>query len=69
MPPSVTITVNSRWRRKQVPPELWSPASPSALSFIAVDKTVSGTLPPWLFLEDFEPAAEHKKKGRMQLVL
>jgi hypothetical protein len=31
---------------------------------MAVDCSISGTLPQWLFLEDFEPVTERKKKGR-----
>jgi hypothetical protein len=30
--------------------------------FGALDKTFSGTVPQWLFLQDFQPVTEHKKK-------
>jgi hypothetical protein len=31
---------------------------------MALDKTFSGTLPLWLFLKDFQPVTEPKKRGR-----
>jgi hypothetical protein len=31
---------------------------------MALDKRFSGTLPQWLFLQDFQPVTERKKKGR-----
>lgn len=34
------------------------------MSCTALDKTFSGTLPQWLFLQDFQPVTEHKKKPR-----
>jgi len=34
------------------------------VSYIAVDDTFSGTLPQRLFLQDFEPVTERKKKTR-----
>jgi hypothetical protein len=33
------------------------------VSYIALGKTFSGTLPQWLFLRDFEPVAERTKKA------
>ena len=35
----------------------------STVSYIAVDCSISGTLPQWLFLQDFEPVTGRKKKG------
>jgi hypothetical protein len=32
--------------------------------YIAVDKSFSGTLPQWLFLQDFQPLPDKKKKPR-----
>jgi len=34
------------------------------LSYIALDKTFSGTLPQWLFPQHFQPVTERKKKRR-----
>jgi hypothetical protein len=34
------------------------------VSYIALDKTFSGTLSQWQFLQDFQPVTERKKKGR-----
>jgi hypothetical protein len=34
------------------------------VSYIALDKTFSGTLSQWLFLQDFMSVMEHKKKPR-----
>jgi len=31
------------------------------VSYVAVDKTFSGTIPQWLFLADFQPVTETKK--------
>jgi hypothetical protein len=31
---------------------------------MALDKAFSGTLPQWLFLQDFQPVTEKKKKAR-----
>jgi hypothetical protein len=33
------------------------------VSYVAVDKTFSGTLPQWLFLDQFRPVAQ-EEKGR-----
>ena len=33
-------------------------------SYIAVDCSVSGTVPQWMFLQDFRPVTERKKKAR-----
>jgi hypothetical protein len=34
------------------------------ISYIAADKSFSGSVPQWLFLADFQPVSERKKKGR-----
>jgi hypothetical protein len=31
------------------------------VSYIALDKSFSGTVPQWLFLQDFQPVTERKK--------
>ena len=36
----------------------------STVSYIAVDCSISGTVAQWLFLQDFEPVTERKKKMR-----
>jgi hypothetical protein len=33
------------------------------VSYIALDKTFSGTMSRWLFLQDFQPVTERKKKS------
>jgi hypothetical protein len=35
------------------------------VSYIALDKTFSGTLSQWQFLQDFQPVTERKKKGAL----
>jgi len=35
------------------------------VSYIALDKTFSGTLPQWLFLQDFEPVTERNEEGTL----
>jgi hypothetical protein len=62
MPQSVTITVNSRWIRKQVAIEVEvTRVTFRTVSYIALDKSCSGTLPQWHF-QDFQPVTG-KKKG------
>jgi hypothetical protein len=63
MPQSVTITVNSHWIRKQVAIEvIVTRVSLGRMTYITRDRTGSGTLPHWLFLQDFQPVTEGKKK-------
>jgi len=59
------ITGHSRWIRKQIPIEVEVTrfVTYRTVSFIALDKTFSGTLPHWL-VSDFTPVTERKKKGR-----
>jgi hypothetical protein len=64
MPTQSTITVNSRWIRKQVAIEVEVTRVSFRVSYIALDKTFSGTVPQWLFLQDFQPVTERKKTGR-----
>ena len=57
-----TITVNSRWRHKQAALEVEvTRVSVRGVSYIAVDKTCSGTLPQWQFVAEFQPVQERKK--------
>jgi hypothetical protein len=50
------ITVNSRWRLKHVLIDvIITRVTFRTVSYIAVDCSVSGTLPQWLFLHDFQP--------------
>lgn len=56
MPQSITITVNSRWRGKRTLIEVTvTRVTFRTVSYIALDKTFSGTLPRWQFLQDFQP--------------
>jgi hypothetical protein len=65
MTPAITITVNSRWWGKQIECEVRvTRVTLRTVSYIALDKTFSGTLPQWLFLQDFQPMPEPKKKPR-----
>jgi len=64
MAPSITITLNNGWRRKQVPIEvIIARFTFRSVSFIALDKTFSGTLPQWLFLRDSQPAGRPRRRG------
>jgi hypothetical protein len=59
------ITVNSRWIRKQVPVEVGvNRVTFREVSYIAADKSFSGSVPLWLFLPDFQPVPDKKKKPR-----
>lgn len=50
------ITLRSHWRRKQVPIEVTvTRVTFRTVSYIALDKTFSGALPRWQFLQDFQP--------------
>ena len=35
---------------------------------MALDKSFCGTLPQWLFLVDFQPVTERKKKGALKYI-
>ena len=59
------IIVNSRWRSRQLATEVVvTRPTFREVSYMALDKTFSGTLPLWLFLKDFQPVTEPKKRGR-----
>ena len=59
------IIVNRRWRYKKTAAEvIVTRFSNNEVSYIAADKSFSGTLPRWLFLQDFQPVTERKKKIR-----
>jgi len=65
VPPRPTITVNRHWIRKQVPVEVTvTRVTFREASFMAQDKTFSGTLSQWVLLQDFQPVTERKKKPR-----
>ena len=65
MSQSIIVTVNSRWIRKQVPIEVGvTRVTFREVSYIAVDKSFSGTVLQWQFLQDFQPVVERKKKDR-----
>jgi len=59
------ITVNSRWRGKQTRVGVVvTRVTVREISYIAVDKSIAGTLPQWLFLQDFQPVTERKNPRR-----
>lgn len=58
------MALNSRWIRKQVPVEVEvTRITIREVSYIAVDKSFSGSVPQWMFLQDFQPVPERKKRG------
>jgi hypothetical protein len=62
---SQPITLHSHWRGKRTHVEVVvTRVTARDVSYIAVDYSVSGTLPQWLFLQDFQPVTERKKKAR-----
>jgi hypothetical protein len=62
---SQPITLHSHWRGKRTYVEVVvTRVTARDVSYIAVDYSVSGTLPQWLFLQDFQPVTERKKKAR-----
>ena len=55
-------TLNSRWRGKQTPIEVTiTRVTTRNVSYIALHASIAGTLPQWLFLQDFQPVTEKKK--------
>jgi hypothetical protein len=65
MTPSTTITLHSHWRGKRNLVEVVvTRVTLREVSYIAVDCSISGTLPQWLFVQDFQPVRERKKKTR-----
>ena len=62
MPFHPTIVLNSSWQYKKTAAEvIVTHVSRHEVSYIAADKSFSGTLPQWLFLADFQPVPEKKK--------
>lgn len=58
-----TITVNSRWQHKKSAAQVTvTRVTIGTVSYIAADKSVSGSVPQWQFLEDFQPLPDTKKK-------
>jgi hypothetical protein len=63
MPTRPTIALNSRWQHKKSAAQVTvTRVTIGTVSYIAVDKSVSGSVPQWQFLDDFEPLPEPKKK-------
>ena len=63
--PTPPITVHSHWRRKQTPIDVTvTRVTAREVSYITLDKTVSGTVPQWQFLRSFRPVPVRKKKAR-----
>jgi hypothetical protein len=59
------IAVNSRWQYKKTAAEvIVTRISNDEISYIAADKSFSGSVPAWLFLADFQPVTEGEKKTR-----
>ena len=59
------ITLHSHWRGKQTRVEVVvTRVTLREVSYMAVDCSISATLPQWLFLQDFQPVTERKKKAR-----
>jgi hypothetical protein len=57
------ITVNSHWQGKKMQVEVVvTRVTIREVSYIALDKSVSGALPRWQFLDSFQPVTERKKK-------
>jgi hypothetical protein len=60
--PTQPISLNSRWRYKQSLIEVTvKRVTIGTVSYIAVDKSASGSVPQWQFLENFQPVTEKKK--------
>ena len=67
MPTRPTITLHSHWLGKQTQVEVVvTRVTVREVSYMAVDCSISGTLPQWPFLQDFQPLIEQKKKGAEQ---
>jgi hypothetical protein len=63
--PTPPITVNSHWQHKKTSAEvIVTRVTFREVSYMALDKTFSGPLSQWLFLQDFQPVTERKKKSR-----
>jgi hypothetical protein len=57
------IAVNSRWQHKKSAAEVTvTRVTIRTVSYIAVDKSVSGSVPQWQFLEYFEPLPDTKEQ-------
>jgi hypothetical protein len=51
-----TITINSRWRYRKTPIEVTvTRVILRNVSYIGVHGAISGTVPHWQFLDDFQP--------------
>jgi len=63
MTPSTTI--NSHWWGEHIQCEVMvTRVTPRDVSYIAVDGPFAGTVPQWKFLDQFQPIAARKKRGR-----
>jgi len=57
--------INSHWQHKKTSAEVTvTLVTIREVTFISLDKSFSGTLAQWLFLKDFEPLPDTKKKTR-----
>jgi hypothetical protein len=58
-------TVNTRWRGKQIPIEVTvTRITLRTVSYVGVHGAISGTVPHWQFLQDFQPVLKCKTKIR-----
>jgi hypothetical protein len=56
------ITLHGHWRGKRTAVEVVvTRVTLREVSYMAVDCSVSSTLPQWLFLQDFQPMTEGKR--------
>jgi hypothetical protein len=57
------ITLNSRWQYKKTAADvIVTRIRHQEVSYIAADKSFSGSVPLWHFLQDFQPVDERKKR-------
>jgi len=65
MTPLIT-PINSHWQHKKTAAEVIVIRINfrNYINYVAVDKSFSGTLLQWLFLQDFQPVPERRKKAR-----
>jgi hypothetical protein len=59
------ITLHSHWRGKRSQIEVVvTRVNVRLITYIAIDKSVSGTVSEWQFRQDFQPLPDNKKKMR-----
>jgi hypothetical protein len=64
---SEPITVRSRWQSKRLAIRVTvKRVTLRTVSYIGVYGSISGTVPQWQFLQDFQPTPDRKKKRRAE---